>query len=179
MNIMTKEEAKKQIEQWQTLLKGCYENVDNCKSKIDKLQAIIDKPDRWQDGLVQPEKEEYFYLASNKYEGLDVHCYSEFNRRPEHAFRTKEQAELIKEKMLLMQEMHAFVHVRNGDWVADWDDSSQRKYGIILNENKAHADHYIRMNCLVFGVAVKSKAIAEEMLEIFGERIEKFYNKQY
>ncbi len=183
---MTKEEAKAKLRKAESdlrmanvVLEMHEQGVQEIKDEIERLQEIINKPDRWQDGLVQPEKEQYFYLISSKHEGLIVGLHSETDKRPEHAFRTHEQAELIKEKMLLMQEMHAFAHVKNCDWVADWDDSSQRKYGIILCENKAHVDHFIRMNQLVFGVAVKSKAIAEEMLEIFGERIEKIYNKQY
>ena len=178
---MTKEEAKKQIEQWQTLLKGYYENVDNCKRKIDELQAIIDKPDRWQAGLVQPDKEHFFYLRDiiDIDNGLVVCSYAKSNRKPEYAFRTSEQAELIKEKMLLMQEMHAFAHVRNEGWVADWEDGGRMKYGIIQKGNKVEGYYFYHANSFVFGVAVKSKKIAEEMMEIFGERIEKFYNKKY
>jgi hypothetical protein len=40
-------------------------------------------------------------------------------------------------------------------------------------------DEYDIFNGLVFGIAVKSKEIAEKMLEEFGARIKKFYNEQY
>ena len=35
------------------------------------------------------------------------------------------------------------------------------------------------LNAFVFGVAVKSRKIAKEVLEEFGDRIKNIYNKQY
>lgn len=176
---MTKEEVKKELEFYKNLASNHEAIVKGCNEKIIELQAIINKPDRWQDSLVQPDKGQYFYLVSNTDKGLDVGLNSVFNRKPEHAFRTQEQAELIKEKMLLMQEMHAFAHVRNQGWMPDWRNVGQVKHGIVQNGNDAEVDWFTHANFFVFGVVVKSKEIAEEMLDIFGERIEKFYNKQY
>lgn len=180
---MNKEEARAKLRiaendlrQANVVLEMHEQGIKEIEDKIAELQAIINKPERWQDGLVQPEKEEYYYLISSKYEGLIIGLHSETDKRPEHAFRTKEQAELIKEKMLLMQEMHAFAHVRNEGWMPDWGDIEQEKYGILQRDE---IDCLTYVNSFVFGVAVKSIEIAEEMLEIFGERIEKFYNKQY
>ncbi len=185
---MTKEEAKKELEFYKNLASNHEAIVKGCNEKIIELQAIINKPDRWQDALVQPEKEKYFYLMNNAYKGLDIGLGSETKRKPEHAFKTQEQAELIKNKMLLMQEMHAFAHVRNQgwmpdwgdeDWVPDWKDETQ-KWGLSYNA-WGILQVYVNTWCndFVFGIAVKSKAIAEEMMKEFGERIEKFYNKQY
>lgn len=184
---MTKEEAKielrkaeSDLRQANVVLEMHEQGIQKIKDEIVVLQAIINKPDRWHDALVQPDKEDYFYLISNEYEGLIV-CFDseiETDRRPEYAFRTQEQAELIKEKMLLMQEMYAFAHVRNEGWMPNWQDGEQ-KYGIVQIKDEIGVDWFTGANEFVFGVAVKSKEIAEEMIEIFGERIEKFYNKQY
>lgn len=183
---MTKEEAKAKLRRAErdlrianTVLEMNEQGVQEIQDEIAKLEAIINKPKRWQDSLVQPDKEIYFYLISSVDEGLDVGVTSKTDRKPEYAFRTREQAELIKEKTLLMQEMHAFAHVRNEGWIPDWENEGEEKFGIKLCRNKAYADYSIRVNQLVFGVAVKSIEIAEEMLEEFGERIKKVYNKQY
>ena len=170
--------AESNLRQANVVLEMDKQWVKDIQEEIAKLEAIINKPDRWQDSLVQPEKEEYFYLKSSPSKGLAVGIDSEVYRKPEHSFKTAEQAKLIKEKALLMQEMYSFAYVRNEGWMPDWNDSSQ-KYGIILSGNKAYVEYSIYMNKLAFGVAVKSMVIAEEMLEIFGERIEKFYNKMY
>ena len=186
MNIMTKEEAKAKLRKAESdlrradvILEMHEQGVQEIKEEIAKLEAIINKPDRWQDGLVQPEKEEYFYLIGNAYDSLVLGQSSEVERCPEHSFKTKEQARLIKEKMLLMQEMHAFAHVRNEGWVPDWGNVGQVKHGIVQKGNDVEVDWFTHANPFIFGVTVKSIEIAKEMLEIFGGRIEKFYNKQY
>lgn len=183
---MNKEEAKIEIKRREKIIESKLRVIDDYNDsikiqneKIADLQAIINKPDRWQDSLVQPDKEEYIYLISNQYEVLTVGWGFENERKPEHAFRTKEQAELIKEKILLMQEMQAFAHVRNEGWMPDWQDEGQKRYGIALEGDKIQLFRLTYVNSFVFGVTVKSREIAEEMLEIFGERIEKFYNKMY
>lgn len=185
---MTKEEAKielrkaeSDLRQANVVLEMHEKGIKEIEDKIAELQAIINKPDRWQDGLVQPDKEDYFYLISNEYEGLTVCFVSEIgtDRRPEYAFKTEEQAELIKNKILLMQEMHAFAHVKNEGWMPDWQDEEQVKYGILQKLGGIGVDWFTWANPFVFGVAVKSQEIAEEMFEEFVERIEKFYNKMY
>ena len=86
---------------------------------------------------------------------------------------------LYEEKALLMADMMHFVYARNEGWMPDWRNVGQVKHGIVQNGNDAEVDWFTHANSFVFGVVVKSMTIAEEMLEIFGERIEKFYNKQY
>ena len=189
---MTKEEAKAKLRKAESdlrmlnaVLKMHGQEVQEIKEEIAKLEAIINKPDRWQDGLVQPEKEKYFYLISSVDDGLIVGLNSESVlkpkgvRKPEHAFRTKEQAESIKEKILLMQEMYAFAHVKNEGWMPDWRNGEQTKYGIASKGDGIKVDWCAYDNAFVFGVVVKSIEIAGEILEMFGERIEKFYNKMY
>lgn len=183
---MNKEEAKAKLRKAESdlrmanvVLEMHEQGVQEIQEEIAKLEAIINKPAIWQDGLVQPEKEEYFYLMSNSSKGLVVDWYCETERKPEYAFRTEEQAELIKDKVLLVQEMHAFAHVKNEGWMPDWGDGGQAKHGIVHKGNEIQVYVFGYLNGFVFGVAVKTMEIAEEMLDIFGERIEKFYNKQY
>lgn len=186
MNIMTKEEAKAKLRKAESKLRSANvilemheQGVQEIQEEIAKLEAIINKPKRWQDALVQPNKGKYFYLTSSADNGLVVDWDSGSKRKPEHAFKTEEQAELIKEKTLLMWEMYAFAHVKNEGWMPDWGNVGQVKHGIVHKGNGVEVDWFTNVNSFVFGVAVKSMTIAEEMLEIFGERIEKFYNKQY
>jgi hypothetical protein len=78
-----------------------------------------------------------------------------------------------------MQEMHAFAHVRNKGWMPDWQDEGQVKYGVIQIGDVIGVERFTRANPFIFGVTVKSKEIAEEMLKEFRERIESIYNKIY
>lgn len=87
--------------------------------------------------------------------------------------------ELYEEKALLMADMMHFAYVRNEGWMPDWEDYSENKYGLYAIDGKASCSYNRCHNDFVFGIAVKSREIAEEMLAEFGERIEKVYNKQY
>ena len=78
-----------------------------------------------------------------------------------------------------MQEMHAFAHVKNEGWMPDWGDDDESKWGIAIYENKCLIENFYDVNYFIFGIAVKSREIAEEMLAEFGERIKRIYNKQY
>lgn len=183
---MTKEEARAKLRKAESdlrmvnaVLKMNEQGVQEIKDEIVKLEAIINKPDRWQDSLVQPDKRQYFFLMDSTHKGLVIGLGSGSKRKPEHAFKTEEQAELIKEKVLLMQEMYAFAHVKNEGWMPDWEDREQTKYGIFSGGDGIMVNWFAHANSLVFGVVVKSEAIAEEMLKEFGERIESVYNKMY
>lgn len=88
--------------------------------------------------------------------------------------------ELYEEKALLMADMMHFAYVRNEGWVPNWGDNEQDKYGLSIGNNREiYSISYCVYNCFLFGIAVKSEKIAREMLEEFGKRIERIYNKQY
>ena len=97
-------------------------------------------------------------------------------RNPQHTL-TQQQAQILAKKFTLMQEMTRFRDLRNGDWVADFSDINQNKWGIIFNESKNETDYNcVFSNMFTFGIAVKSEEIAEEMQSIFGDRIKEVYN---
>lgn len=165
-------ELKEKIELAIKELETLYTEVIQKEKELEKIEKA-----KWKDKLVQPDEESYYYI------GVVSHCFTIYNgeltsRKPEHAFKTKEQAELVKEKMLLMQEMLAFAHVRNDGATFDWS-NEKAKYGIRSIDNYLSIDTVFKHNTLLFGIAVKSEEIAREMLEIFGERIKKYYNEQY
>lgn len=160
-------------------MKNINEKITKLEKELKELKKSI-KIEKWQDKLVQPSESSYYFITGDIEIGLSTlnSNISTNARKPEHAFRTKEHAELVKEKMLLMQEMLAFAHVRNEGWEANWREGVG-KYGIIMIEDEVTVERYYITNSFIFGISVKSKEIAEEMLAIFGERIEKYYNKQY
>lgn len=73
---MNKEEAKAKLRKAEsdlrmvnTVLEMDKQWVKDIQEEIAKLEAIINKPE-WQDALVQPEMERYFFLTSNVEKGL-------------------------------------------------------------------------------------------------------------
>ena len=162
------------------------EKIKQLEKELAELKAEFEKSqksEKWQDKLVQPKNNNCYFIGSDVKEGLtsfySLRSDGGMVRKPEHVFANKEQAELVKEKMLLMQEMLAFAHVKNEGWKPDWKNGYKAKYGITISKDIADVDSWIYANGVVFGITVKSKEIAKEMLSIFGERIEKYYNEQY
>lgn len=158
-------------------MENLKEKIEEIKKELQKLIDEVNKEEKWQDKLVQPKSSRYHYIRSDVFSGFNIESECGTRRKPEHAFKTIEQAELVKEKMLLMQEMLAFAHVKNEGWEADWNDE-RYKHGLVFYEG-LKVNKYTNFNWFIFGVAVKSIEIAQEMKDVFGERIEKFYNKQY
>ena len=88
--------------------------------------------------------------------------------------------ELYEEKTLLMADMMHFAYVRNEGWMPNWGNLSEEKFGVLYSAYEGlEVERTMGCNYFIFGIAVKSKEIAQEMLEEFGERIEEIYNKQY
>lgn len=161
-------------------MKNLNEQIQKLEKELQELKNEINKPEeKWQDKLVQPNKMDFYKLESNSAGLFPVLAPWRSHRKPEHAFRTFEQADLVKEKMLLMQEMLAFAHVRNDGWDFDWTDGHTIKFGLVLIDDSVFVDKALMENNFVFGIAVKSERIAEEMFDIFGDRIEKYYCEQY
>ena len=137
----------------------------------------------WEDKWIQPDNGNFYKIGTETSEGFESIFYSTTStRKPRHAFKTKEQADLMVEKCKLMVEMQNFAAVHNEGWTPDWERNDKYNFGIIINGSKdipLRADGYNAFNSLVFGIAVKSIEIAEKMLEEFGTRIKKYYNEQY
>ncbi len=183
---MTKEEARLKLNKAQSILNLVemdYKNSENriaeLKEDIEKFEAIINKKDDWREKLIQPNSSAYFYIGYGV-EGVTTYADRNTDRKPEYAFRKPSHAQLLADKIQLMQEMHAFAHVKNEGWVANWGDEYSPKFGIVHNIHKGFTGNYSwGCNDFIFGISVKSIEIAAEMLEEFGERIKKIYNKQY
>lgn len=90
--------------------------------------------------------------------------------------QSTEIADKVSHKIYLLARMTQFALLRNGDWVADWNDYRQKKYGILADISTCrNIDCEYKRNHFVFGIAVYSMEIAKEMLSIFEEDIIKYY----
>lgn len=133
----------------------------------------------WEDKWIQPDNGNFYKIGTETSEGFESIFYSTTStRKPRHAFKTKEQADLMVEKCKLMVEMQNFAAVHNEGWTPMWGFDSNN-YGIRVIESELFVTNFYSNNNFVFGVAVKSIGIAKKMLEEFGTRIKKYYNEQY
>ena len=177
---MTKAEAKQRQAELKSKIETYLDDIKHLNDEMSELEAIINKKDDWRDKLVQPDTTGFYFIERDEDQGFVVEEEYFSERKPEHAFNRVSQAELIMNKILLMQEMHAFAHVKNEGWLPDWADLNEEKFGISYSTYVGfEVDSSMGCNYFIFGISVELRKTAEEMLEEFGERIEEIYNKQY
>ena len=89
---------------------------------------------------------------------------------------TDEEKFNLYHKTMLMYDMYRWVKHYNqiDNFVPDWDNNKQEKHGLITHKEVMPAWASTGKN-LVFGLTVKSRERAEQMLKEFGERIKKYY----
>lgn len=147
--MKTKEQIKKEIEQKQ-------QELDLLQKE---LESIKDLKEAW--------KEEY----DNETEKMT------HKTNWDITFHDEKSAKLWEEQDNLFQELQTFAKLRNGDWVADWGNENDIKIGLSLLGNKCLVEDFYIGNGYVYGISFKNEEIAQEALEIFGERIEQLYGK--
>ena len=89
----------------------------------------------------------------------------------------KEKTDSLSKKIQLLADMTEYADSVNGGWVPDWG-SEDKKWGVYYDTvNSFHCDWfgYGHSAQFVFGVAVKTEELAEQMLLKFKDRIEKYY----
>jgi hypothetical protein len=150
------------------------------KPKIEANHPEVFKVEiNWEDKWIQPQNVVFYRIEDDAYTCFNSKSTNSGSaRKPRHAFQTENQANLMAEKCKLMVEMQNFAAVYNEGWTPMWGLDSNN-YGIRVMESKLFVTNSSSYNNFVFGVTVKSKEIAEKMLEEFGARIKKFYNEQY
>lgn len=150
------------------------------KEQLEEIDKQVNKPKDWRDKLVDPSDGYYHYIANSPSQNLIAEfSHGRSSRKRECAFKSYEQAELVAKKCNLMIEMHNFAYAMNDGWVPEFISNNQMNYGLFLTYGTLRVDESYGVNNYIFGVAVKSEGIAEQMLEEFGERIKEIYNTQY
>jgi hypothetical protein len=98
---------------------------------------------------------------------------------PLYSFFDNHDAIFIQKKCLLLIEMSNFSFAVNENWCPDWNDKDEKKYGIVLQNGQARVSENELFNLYVFGIVLKTRSLALEMLEEFKERIELLFNKPF
>lgn len=155
------EQAKELLKTAPAFTDVIYENFPELKPKK-----------RWFEDY---EGEANFHIIKNRYTGFNVNL-SSVDAYYIQGFKTEQQAEQHAKKLNLYTEMQVFANFRNGDWVEDWDDMTQEKYGILFHCGVLTIESNFAIRNFVFQIPVKSREIAQEMIEEFGERIKECFN---
>jgi hypothetical protein len=98
---------------------------------------------------------------------------------PTISFFNEQDAVFVSEKCKLLIEMSNYAFSVNEDWFPDWSNKDQKKFGIVIQNGVATLKENELFNIFAFGIVVKNKGVASEMLEEFKTRIETFFNKSF
>ena len=107
----------------------------------------------------------------------EVYFFNEIN--PLHSFFNEEDATFIQNKCQLLVQMSNFSFCVNEDWCPDWNNKEEKKYGIVLQNGQARVSENELFNLYVFGIVIKTRSLALEMLEEFKDKVELYFNKPF
>lgn len=157
---ITKEQAVELLKTTPAFTDIIYENFPELKPKKRWFEEYKGKAN--------------FHIIKNKHTDFNVNI-SLVDAYHIQGFRYNEQAQEHAKKLNLYTEMQVFANFRNGDWVADWNDYNQSKFGISICRSSIIIEEFTYFYGFIFQIAVKNKEIAQEMLEEFGDRIKECF----
>jgi len=88
-----------------------------------------------------------------------------------HYFRTIVDVDNAIEKCKLYASMLNFATIKNEGWTPCFEQTT-KKYGIIQEKSKLKVGNNIHFNPFVFGIALKTQEVAEEMFVFFQKELE-------
>ena len=106
-------------------------------------------PKTWEEFCkTHPIKDDEYFLAPGTDDGIQaIGTLPDFPRNREVQYKdilpNKETAEAFLALMQLIQLRNCY----NGGWEPDWEDSEERKYVIVINENKIESSYLSTTSC--------------------------------
>lgn len=117
---------------------------------------------------------EIYYFSQTSYDP-----FIDFDLDPKMNFYSSEDAVFITNKCRLLVEMSNYAFAVNKDWIPDWNNKEQKKFGIVMLNGKAVLRENELFNVFVFGICFSNKVLAHEMLKEFQDRIEIYFCKNF
>lgn len=123
-----------------TKLETLKKKTAEMEAKLEEMNAEIDRLENgWEMKYPYKLKDEYWLIYSDGGVGSTFW----FDRSTDkgifdigNAFQTEQAAELESKRRNLLTRFRAFRDECNGDWKADWNDVTHRKYYVFYSETK-------------------------------------------
>ena len=140
-------------------------NINGKDFTIDELNELIAQKEKesWRDGF-KGQWQPYLYSDG----GWKPH---KMFKEVENRYKTREEAELRAKQIALFCDMKEWAKIHNEYWIPDWNNYNQKKWGIEFLKENFDVTELRTYNVFVYGVVVKSKELAEQMLEEFRDRL--------
>lgn len=88
-------------------------------------------------------------------------------------FKTKAEAERSRKERILLVKLRQFAEMKNDDWRPNWDDRYEGKFNVsyLIADKKLSTDCVATMNHLIQLPYFRSREIAQECIDLFGDEI--------
>lgn len=146
---------------------------------IGELKEIIQQREEAKADWKEQAKGKFMVLR----DGCNGRYYIDKNAKFQEFYATNNEAlaEILARRIDLMNRMYLYAIIANTDergvtWRADWCNNDQKKWGLSSSGYRFTTDYDYVYNSFLFGIAVKSREIAEAMLEEFRDELEIYLN---
>ena len=161
-------------------------NLETLKQQTADLEAKLKEMKAEIDRLENGWEMKCPYKKGHKYWMLDSHgepvffnwndcnfekCYL----KQGNTFKTKEAAELEAKRRKLLTRFRAFRDECNGDWKADWEDTNDYKFCLMLRKGELSTCYYWSDNLFALFGYFKNQKDAERAIELFGDEIKELF----
>lgn len=159
--------------------------IDQIKTKYDKKFKALEK-EKEEFELTYPANNSTVYYVDSGRNEIDCTGYYEFDNHDINKFetgfyfKTKVEAERSRKERILLVKLRQYAEMKNEGWVPNWDDRYEGKFSVsyLIADKRLTTDCVAMMNHLIQLPYFKSREIAEECIDLFGnEIIEIFINK--
>lgn len=172
------EQQERLVNEIRNTLNTFNENVNKILEEMFSFESKTEKD--WEMKCPYKNNDGYFILFDDgdtalSYWAGDLEDVSRF--RMGNVFPTLEAAELEAERRILLTRFNAFRDECNGDWKADWNDFTQKKYYVFYSESK----NDICVTYIVFDKRFhtfgyfKNGDDAYKAIELFGDKIKELF----
>ena len=173
-----KNESEKIMEEMKRIGEGFNKFIESIGEALNKL--FYPQEDEWEMKIPFEDGDEYYLLKSfgvfQKMEWTS-HLFDELAFIQGNVFKTEEAAKLEAKRRNLLTRFRAFRDECNGDWKADWNDVTHRKYYVFYSETK----NDVCVTYIVFDKRFhtfgyfKNADDAYKAIELFGDEIIELY----
>lgn len=157
------------------------ENLTN--NERDKLFSLVQKSNEKYEAYKPKINEQYWFIDALGNVSADIFL----NYPTDHSqfilgncFKTKKEAELYKEELLVIAELKHLAHKLNNGWKPDWNNYNEHKWYVYYStrEKRVKCDSVFGVVCLNNVLYFKSKELCKKAIDSIGEeRLIKYYFK--
>jgi hypothetical protein len=152
--------------------------IEQIKAKYnEKFKALEKNKEEFE--LTYPANNSTVYYVDSCENNVDCTAYYEHDNHDINKFetgfyfKTKAEAKRSRKERILLVKIRQFAEMKNDGWRPNWDDRYEGKFNVSYSiaDKKLFADCVAMMNHLIQLPYFKSREIAQECIDLFGDEI--------